>query len=462
MPAVLEPYLLGSTVVTVREHISGRVLHEQEVTFGSAPGRVRIVDNDGYPLAVTKWGSLARPFSAASPESEQLLVDLEKVFLLLNDELGMDAFIAYGTLLGAVRNGSFIGHDNDADISYYSRHQHPADILRESYWLQRQLQERGWLVKRVTGGFIQVWVNEGASSVQKIDVFTAYHVGDWFAIDLWVRARLPPEAILPRGEIELEGRPMPAPGDPDAVLAATYGDEWRVPDPSFMFRAPRSTSTRSAGWFGSRSRGRGRWKDALAGSAGDGLMEPSDFARWVAARIPGHEPVVDVGCGLGADALWLARDQRQVLGVDYVSGALEAAAERAEQHGRSAQFEMVNFYELRGVLSKAACIAATVPSPCLYARHVIEALEPDGQENFWLMAKTVLGGGGRLFIEFHTGSGRPGPNADSLQGMLDPGDVASAIQSHGGTVLHRELTIDGAREVCRMVAGWDGRQVARV
>ena len=57
---------------------------------------------------------------------------------------GIDAFPAYGTLLGAVREGRLIGHDSDADLGYVSEHTHPVDVVRESFRLQRALADMGY------------------------------------------------------------------------------------------------------------------------------------------------------------------------------------------------------------------------------------------------------------------------------------------------------------------------------
>ena len=47
-------------------------------------------------------------------------------------EIGIEAFPAYGTLLGAVREGRLLGHDSDADLGYVSRRTVPVDVIRES------------------------------------------------------------------------------------------------------------------------------------------------------------------------------------------------------------------------------------------------------------------------------------------------------------------------------------------
>ena len=57
---------------------------------------------------------------------------------------GIEAFPAYGTLLGAVRGGRLIGHDSDADLGYVSEHTHPVDVMRESFRLQRALADMGY------------------------------------------------------------------------------------------------------------------------------------------------------------------------------------------------------------------------------------------------------------------------------------------------------------------------------
>lgn len=48
------------------------------------------------------------------------------VSAVVRGDFGFDAFLAYGSLLGWVREGGFIGHDVDFDAAYLSEHTDPA------------------------------------------------------------------------------------------------------------------------------------------------------------------------------------------------------------------------------------------------------------------------------------------------------------------------------------------------
>ena len=80
-----------------------------------------MVGRDGAPLGIDMYGKLVKTFETKdAAELTPLLDALETVLGLLHEQ-GLEAFPAYGTLLGAVREGTFLGHDNDADVGYVSR-----------------------------------------------------------------------------------------------------------------------------------------------------------------------------------------------------------------------------------------------------------------------------------------------------------------------------------------------------
>lgn len=466
-PEALRPYLDGITWVTIRDHVTHEVLLDAEFAFGSKQERVRVVEPSGRPLAIDKWGDLVQPFDSADDGAiRATLEQTAEVLDALREECGVPAFVTYGTLLGAVRGGKLIGHDNDIDVAYLSAHDHPADIVRESFQIQHKLSRRGWKVQRISGGFVQVGFGGPNAVVSHIDVFASFHALDRFYQVFAVEAALPRSAILPLGEVTLHGKRLPAPADPEALLEATYGPSWRVPDPSFEFDAPELTRRRiggRGGWLGGYHARRKYWKDFYSSERSAAVPDqPSPFARWVGEREAAPTSLVDIGSGTGRDALWFARSGHRVLGLDYVPAALDRARAKAEAEGLTASFEYFDLYDLRQVLATGARLAHDGHPHVLYGRFLLQALEDAGRYNLWRLAGTALRSGGRLYLEFRTGedADRPHVFGEHFRRFLSGNDVVDEIEASGGQVEHREeghgLAVyrDEDPHVCRLVTTW--------
>ena len=91
----------------VVEHVSGTVVYDEEVHLGDRrTQRIAVVNDRGLPLGIDKSLRLAQTFDTRSAEHvEPLLDSIEEVLGALK-KAGIDAFPAYGTLLGAVREGT--------------------------------------------------------------------------------------------------------------------------------------------------------------------------------------------------------------------------------------------------------------------------------------------------------------------------------------------------------------------
>lgn len=461
-PAPLLPYLDGSARVVVVDHASDEVKIDVDASFGTSTGRIAVVDESGREVALTKWGRFNRPFDTLDPAvREQYMDQVEEVLAVLRDECGLDAFVAWGSLLGAVRNGRLIGHDVDADLAYASRNESPADLARESFRIEAALRRHGWRVRRENFGFLAVFFAQADGSTRNLDVFTAWVTEGWLYVMHAVRAKLPRSVLVPLGEIELEGRMLPAPADPAALMAAAYGPDWRVPDPSFKFQIPRPTARRINGWLGGIRIERDYW-EAFYGDPTPPLpQEPSRFASWVCERDSSGLPLVDIGHGNGRDAVWFASSGREVVGVDFAWSALRHTQKRATAEGVELEQWLYNLNELRHAMVVGARLAQAGPH-VVYARMFVDAVRPLGRDHLWRVASMATRGGGRLYLEF-----RADPDAvdDFVYGghvryPTKPDAVISELVAAGATIVEqvegRGLAPLGREDpyICRLVAEW--------
>ncbi|RYE77972.1 MAG: class I SAM-dependent methyltransferase, partial [Myxococcales bacterium] len=158
-PAGLAPYLQGRTRVRVRSSRSDSLLVDAEVAFDDSEGRVRVTDRQGRPLMLNKVGTLGRAHATVDDAIRREALQHSRDLIDLLQDAGVDAFLNYGALLGAVReNGRLISHDNDIDLVYLSRHDHPADVIAESWRLERVVRASGLGTIRMSGGDFKVRV----------------------------------------------------------------------------------------------------------------------------------------------------------------------------------------------------------------------------------------------------------------------------------------------------------------
>jgi SAM-dependent methyltransferase len=274
----------------------------------------------------------------------------------------------------------------------------------------------------------------------------------------YVVAPLARESFLPISTVPLEGRQVPAPAEPEALLEATYGSDWRVPDPSFKYQPERSTNRRFRGLFGGDRLHVNYWDGFYATKADKVPSEPSAFARWVAERDDPPSSLVDIGSGTGRDALWLASQGIEVLGCDYSPVAVRYASAHAEERGCSATFRQLDLYDLREMLSVGALLGHEATRDAVYARFLVHALEDAGRLNLWRFSRSVLSRtAGRVFLEFRT-EATTHEFGEHFRHFVDAEVVCSELTSYGFDIEHCEdrhgLAVYKGEDprVCRIVA----------
>lgn len=151
---------------------------------------------------------------------------------LFRDEFGLTLRVAYGTLLGAIREKDFIKNDTDIDMTYLSAFNRKEGVIAEMNRIYDRLIELGFVVHdfrtRKTnphGGQIHLYFEQFDMIV---DVTTSWIDKDGY---FWVfpygrmiqRAEILPFKKVPFRKIEIT-----VPKNSEAILTRLYND-WRTP-----------------------------------------------------------------------------------------------------------------------------------------------------------------------------------------------------------------------------------------
>lgn len=436
-PGVLHRFLDGAVQVRVVDPVSGRELAHSAARLGTGEGEVRVVNAQGEPMGLDKSMRLIGLFVDQGEQARDLLLDsMDTVIKVLRDA-GADPFIAYGTLLGAVRQGDFIGHDSDADLGYVSRFDHPVDVVRESFELQRKVRKMGYAVFRYSGLGFKISVRGADGSSRGLDVFGGFmRDGELFLMGE-VGTPFRREWIDPLSEVSLAGRSYPAPAVPERLLEAMYGPSWKVPDPAYQFTTPRSTSRRLNGWFrGVRTGLDARWLANSQGRNQQVLTGRSPFAAWVHEQAP-EATVVDLGAGRGRDAVFYARQGHEVVGLDYFEPDLRRGRNRAKEAGVSIDFIWCNFGDARNTMVETAALVRRPGPRVLVGHHLLDSMASRAQSNLFRLARTTAREDGALYLQ-HYVRGTDHSRSKDLR-PVRPRRWREALAASGGQVVAREL-----------------------
>ena len=460
-PPQLRKFLDGSTRLAVVEHVSGRTVLDEERSFGTGAARIAVVDAAGRELGIDKSNRLAKTFDTRDDEQVTPLLDAMELVLRALQDGGVEPFLAYGTLLGAVREGGFIGHDSDIDLGYVSRHHHPVDVIRESFRLQRELVDQGFAIDRYSGAAFRIDVTETDGSTRGLDVFGGYFLDDRLYLMGEIGDPFQEDWIFPLGTSTFAGRTFPVPGQPERLLEAMYGPGWRVPDPAYHFTTPRTTTRRLNGWFRGLRTHRADWDRRYSGKR-EQLPSPgpSSLARFVVEQEGLPARVVDLGSGRGADALWFARQGVPTLALDHSRRADNAVRRVAEEEGLDYESSWVNLHEPRSVIAQGTRVAHLGGPPTVIANHVVDATDRRGLASFVRFSRLALSGGGRVYADFVSSpaaTGRGPRGTDLLQPVPVEG-VVDALRDAGAVIVHSDVREgqddESGRPVARVVAQW--------
>ncbi len=144
---------------------------------------------------------------------------------------GYQVFLNSGTLLGVVRDGRLIDHDDDIDLAVVLKSGSAVAAAGEWKALRSDLQGMGVFdAENVTNPAIYKLKPEDGC---EIDLFPAWIEEGRVFVYPHTFGELAEDDVLPLATCGVSGRPIPAAAE--KMLALNYGEDWRQPDPYFKF-----------------------------------------------------------------------------------------------------------------------------------------------------------------------------------------------------------------------------------
>lgn len=184
---------------------------------------------DGH--VVVQGGGFKKPMRENSEKVERLLSLAEKKASIFKSLTGLDLWLSHGNLLGLTREGGFLPHEKDVDMSYVSLQPTLSSFKEEYEFIIKTLVSEGqkislWRPDGSLRKFLQ-WHDESDPRLL-IDVFPSWYDAKKGRLigQTMVYCDFSPEDFFPLIEKELHGKKFFIPRAPQKYLLGTYGKNW--------------------------------------------------------------------------------------------------------------------------------------------------------------------------------------------------------------------------------------------
>ena len=348
-----------------------------------------------------KYGRVRRAITGDSDWQSAMFELYGELRRELSEELGLELFPFYGTMLGAVRDQDFISHDNDFDTVYISRHSHPDAVRAEFRDLCNFLIDRSYSLRVKKS---HTWVKVPGTP-HKLDIFFA-----WFDPDgLFQVSYGHHGTAVPRSDDffrfrteRLGSQQIPVPANAEEILEQLYGPGWRTPDPGFTHGSPTRVLRREY-HLGTSEVNEAYWRQFYREHR---IVGGSSFAEFVAGRLPAGRTVLEFGCGTGRDSIFLAKLGHTVAAADLSPEAIARAEEARKEAGvGNARFEMLDVSshaEVARFLDRCRLDGADAGQVAVYLRFFLHSIDESIEEVLLANLVDLLPGGFTLYAEFRT------------------------------------------------------------
>ena len=198
--------------------------------------------DDAFAAFWTRLGSVTHPYvlvvhgykiTFASQDESAVWRETARLADQL-DGLGYPSFVSYGTLLGLVREGGLIGHDDDVDLTVLLPGDTLPEVVRNWHAFKDRLADLG-LLRLDYEGVPRAHCKLVAAGGLAVDVFPAWLVGTRLFAWPLTFGGLEDTDLLPLEPREVSGTAVRVPRRTEVFLETMYGPDWATPDPAHRF-----------------------------------------------------------------------------------------------------------------------------------------------------------------------------------------------------------------------------------
>jgi SAM-dependent methyltransferase len=357
----------------------GNVLSEL-VTEGAAEGDFANEFGESYKYYY-KGGGFYIPLEARTEEWWASTRHAIREMFARADRNRIELQLGYGALLGHVREGRFVPHDDDVDLVLIAGEQPNPISASVEFARQLNVLAEGLPLNFDTNG--QAHVHFDCSREVSLDFFAAWIKDGRYFQNFTIAGEVSGASVLPSSSASFQGEDVRIPRSPDSVLAAIYGPSWRTPNPEFTWSRPPQTSALFRPIHNyDRQANKAYWNDRYrsGAAAAAGPKPPSQFAAFVTDFLEPSDRIVEFGSGDGRDTFFFARYGWEAVGCDYS----EIAVARCRSLCRdlpTLKFEVCNVEETHSVKEFLARATGDRSGRLVfYSRFFLHAVAESGEE----------------------------------------------------------------------------------